>query len=91
MSEHCNKIDPKLTIDFGFFDINNSGTIYLDMLIRLVESQWDSSKIPDYREVFKLGRSIGCVGTIRTVKALQKDPNVVFIQANRPSEMSNQV
>jgi endonuclease G len=87
-----NKIDPKLTIDFGISnetdltrDISEISEIkHLEMLIRLIDSDWISSEIPDYEEIFKLGRSVGCRGTIRTIKALQEDANIVFVQASRP-------
>lgn len=70
------KIDPRLIINF-------QEEKKLDLLIRTNNENWEPIDIPDYEEIFRLGKTLGCIGTIETIKVLQKDPNVLFVEGDQ--------
>ncbi|MCC5611385.1 S8 family serine peptidase [Nostoc sp. CHAB 5834] len=53
------------------------------MLVRVKNPSWNPLQVPDYEETFRLGKSIGCVGSRRTIEALQEDPEVIYVEASR--------
>lgn len=58
----------------------------LPMLLRLADPDWQPPSVGGYHERFRVGTIIGCSGTIDTVKALQRDPNVLSIEASRQAD-----
>ncbi|MEH2186110.1 MAG: S8 family serine peptidase [Nostoc sp.] len=56
------------------------------MLVRVEDPSWNLQNIqdiPDYEETFRLGKSVGCVGSRHTIRALQEDPAVIYVEASR--------
>ena len=58
--------------------------ILLPMLVQLRSTSWNPEKIPDCRVIAKMGDIVACLGSLRTVIALQRDPSVLGIEASRP-------
>ncbi len=94
--DFMNKIDACLIFKFGLLEerlkkeaevtgvSSYTNTLRLDMLVRVKNLSWNPQKIPDYEETFRLGQSVGCIGSRRTIEALQEDPEVIYVEASRP-------
>jgi hypothetical protein len=82
------KIDSFLIHDFNFNIIEEEENLHrepspnpflLPMLIEISDPNWDS-KVPDYEEFYRTEYMVGCYGSIETVKALSKDPDVIRVK-----------
>jgi len=59
-------------------------TVYLPMLIRLSDLSWEPTEIPDCHVTSRLGNIVACVGSLRTIEALENDSKVIGVEASRP-------
>jgi endonuclease G len=57
--------------------------VLLPMLIR-VDETWNVENVPDCHITSRIGDIVACLGSMRTVEALEKDPAVISIEASRP-------
>ena len=57
--------------------------ILLPMLIR-VDETWNDEEVPDCQITSRLGDIVSCLGTMRTLAALEQDPAVISIEGSRP-------
>jgi endonuclease G len=56
------------------------------MFIRVSNADWQPKEnIQDYKETFRLKRSIGCIGSRRTIESLQNDPGVDYVEGSPQS------
>jgi endonuclease G len=62
----------------------SSDAALLPMLVRVNDTSWDPNKIPDCQVAFRVQDIIGCIGTMRTVQALDEDQSVISVEASRP-------
>ena len=67
---------------------SSSDIIRLPMLIRVRDSFWNPSAIPDCTILARFGTLIACLGSVQTVEALRDDPAVLAIEASRPASSS---
>src|SRR5215217_2608293 len=58
-------------------------TILLPMLVRVSDECWDPETVPDCSITSRMGDIVACLGSMRTVEALEKDPAVISIEASR--------
>lgn len=60
------------------------GIIRLPMLIQVRGTSWNPNRVPDCTVTAQLGNIVACLGSLRTVAALQDDPTVLAVEAGRP-------
>jgi len=71
-----------------------SVTVFLPMLIQLSDLSWEPTEVPDCHVTSRLGNIVACVGSLRTIEALESDPKVIGVEASRPgagSESSSSI
>jgi endonuclease G len=54
------------------------------MLIRLSDPSWEPTEVPDCHITSRLGNIVACVGSLRTIEALENDAKVIGVEASRP-------
>lgn len=57
--------------------------VVLPMLLHVKADSWQPDKIPDYQEFTRIGDVVACIGSIDTLKALEKDTSIRRIEASR--------
>jgi hypothetical protein len=56
--------------------------ILLPMIVEVQESSWAVDRIPDCQELYRSGNTIICKGSLQSVKALNEDQKVVYVEAS---------
>ncbi len=95
-SESVQSIDPYLrhtlqaTEEEISRDISETGAgpenpVLVPMLVRAKDKFWEYDKIPDLQALGQIDNIFSCLGSLRTVSALQKDPEVLKVEASRPA------
>lgn len=64
---------------------NLAQSVGLPMLVKVHDENWNSMAVPDLRVLGKIGNIYACFGTQRTVQYLEKDSNVLKVEASRPA------
>jgi len=59
------------------------------MILQVNDENWLPMNIPDYKEISRIGDIVACVGSIRTVRALEKDTNVRRIERSHHSAIND--
>ncbi|MDQ3705460.1 MAG: S8 family serine peptidase [Chloroflexota bacterium] len=57
----------------------------LPMVLRTKEETWQHQDVPDLRVLGKIGNIFSCLGSMRTVVALERDPQILKVEASRPA------
>ena len=57
--------------------------VVLPMLVRVRDEPWNPENLPDCSITSRLGNIVACIGSMRTVAALEKDPAVISVEASR--------
>jgi hypothetical protein len=79
------RIDSRLIHEFNIMEEKySSEKILLPMLVHVKNLSWDSRKIPDYHELYRLGDIIGCRGSHLSIDALSKDDSVIYVESSHP-------
>jgi subtilisin family serine protease len=58
--------------------------ILLPMLVRTRDEFWEHEGIPDLQVLGQTGNIFSCLGGLRTITALERDADVVDVEASRP-------
>jgi endonuclease G len=66
------------------FENGSLATVMLPMLIKVSDNNWNTSEVPDLRLLGEIENIYACFGTERTLKYLEKDSNVLKVEASRP-------
>lgn len=55
----------------------------LPMLVEVSSATWDPSRVRDCQVRSRIGNIVSCLGSLRTVAALEDEPSVISIEASR--------
>ena len=70
--------------DIAEIDTQSEGPILLPMLVRARNEFWEHEGIPDLQVLGQITNIFSCLGSLRTIAALERDPDVLKVEASRP-------
>jgi hypothetical protein len=61
--------------------VTPSTPFLLPMMVQVSNPQWKPKEVPDCYEYYRTKQIVGCYGSIESVKVLDRDPEVVYVES----------
>ncbi len=84
----ANNIDPyieHIVHHAAVSDSDRPESLMLPILIRTTTKEWKYDSVPDLQVLGQIETIYACVGSMRSMEFLQNDPEVIKVEASRPS------
>lgn len=71
----------------GITEAQPGEPLLLPMVVQARDKSWDCHEVPDLQVLGRIENIFSCLGSLRTISALERDSDVLTVEASRPTEV----